>query len=386
MDLEREAAKPRARAMRGRGEGEGSLLCRRCVDSEVLSSQWQLSAALELGAEAGGAAATFEARVCLVVCAWVGVGVGVCVNGPRSWAKGGHSPVSSGSLLTAAIAASDYMISAGGTGLSWIPVPTKLFQDRGWVFGSTICACKCRMGLVLHTAAVSGITLCIREQAHQHVGLAASRGQHHCQFHQLPLAEIIKFFAIPRLWAFRRKRARGDNHNKNFSLAHQNSAVCQQHDPSSAYNSKRYRAIMEMTMPLKLIAAIAAFATCRFEIPKHNYNYLHSTTATTFHLPPAFPTYQQFFAPRTHEHHPTSRSTSQQIFQTLDICDHYRFPAEQMAVQALFLSALCFTPLHRNVKQHPQVMRLTIFAMQGEMAHSFFLSGGAKSRLERTTC
>ena len=66
-----------ARAMRAmRGRGEGSLLCVGCVDSEVLSSQWQLSAALELGAEAGGAAATFEARVCGV---WVWVWVWVWV-------------------------------------------------------------------------------------------------------------------------------------------------------------------------------------------------------------------------------------------------------------------------------------------------------------------
>ena len=193
------------------------------------------------------------------------------------------------------------MISAGGTGLSWIPVPTKLFQDRGWVFGSTICACKCRMGLVSHTAAVSGITLCIREQAHQHVGLAASRGQHHCQFHQLPLAEIIKFFAVPRLWAFRRKRARGDDHNKNFSLAHQNSAVCQQHDPSSAYNSKRLSSSLQL--PLSTSALL----------PPADSRYQNTTTtASTAPQPPPFTSHQHFQPTNNFSHHGHTNTTQPQ--------------------------------------------------------------------------
>ena len=67
-------------------------------------------------------------------------------------------------------------------------------------------------------------------------GLHPAGGQHRCQFHQLTMAGIMQFFALPKLWAFW-KRPRDDNHNKQFSLARQNfvyytyaDRICQQHD------------------------------------------------------------------------------------------------------------------------------------------------------------
>ena len=106
-------------------------------------------------------------------------------------------------------------------------------------------------------------------------------------------------------------------------------------------------------LPPKLITALATankrtYATCKYEIPKHNYNY-HIYSPPQYHSHHFHTSHYHFKHTTNLLHHSHTHSTqpqalhTQQMFHTLAVGEHHCISADQIAVQAFPFSARCFT-------------------------------------------